>query len=75
MENLVALLIILAAVGGAVIYIVRQKKAGVKCIGCSVGEACAEKAKSAESAGEGHACSCGCGSVDQMLYNMEQAAK
>lgn len=72
MEDFIALLVIVAIVGGAVAYIVRQKKAGVKCIGCSVGQACADRAKAAQ-AGEG--CGCGCGAVDAMVANMEQAVK
>lgn len=72
MEDFIALLVIVAIVGGAVAYIVRQKKAGAKCIGCSVGQECADRAKAAQ-AGEG--CGCGCGSADKMVANMEKAAK
>ena len=72
MADFIALAVIVAILGAAITYIVRQKKAGVKCIGCSVGQECAERAKTAQLA-EG--CSCGCGAVEKMVANMEQAAR
>ena len=69
MVDFVAALVILAIVGAAVAYIVRQKRAGVKCVGCAVGRECAERAKMQR--GE----SCSCSAVDQMIANMEMAAK
>jgi len=38
-------LVVLAAVGAAIAYIVREKKKGVMCIGCPEGGACARKGK------------------------------
>lgn len=40
MADLMVLLIIAAVVGGAITYIVKAKKAGVRCIGCSAGGMC-----------------------------------
>lgn len=58
MTDLIALLVILAVVGAAIAYIVKAKRAGVKCIGCPV-EGCSSKGKA--SAG---GCGCGCGEFD-----------
>lgn len=38
-------LIVAAAIGGAVMYIVREKKKGVMCIGCPESGTCAMKGK------------------------------
>jgi len=38
-------LVVLAAVGAAIAYIVREKKKGVMCIGCPEGGTCARKGK------------------------------
>ena len=38
--DIVVLLIIAVAVGGAIFYIVRSKKKGQKCIGCPYGKTC-----------------------------------
>ena len=40
MENVIAVIILAALVGGAVAYIVKSKKSGVKCIGCPAGGSC-----------------------------------
>lgn len=48
MGNLVVGGILLIVLGAAIAYIVKAKKSGVKCIGCSAGGSCS-----------GH---CGCGS-------------
>ena len=40
MENVIIGVIVLVIVSGAVFYIVKQKKKGVKCIGCPNGSAC-----------------------------------
>ena len=70
MVNAVATLILVAILGAAIAYIVRQKRAGVKCIGCPAAHDCADRVK----VEQGHG-SCGCGSIDQMLANMERAAR
>ena len=54
MENVIIIAILLLVLGGAVAYIVRAKKSGVKCIGCPAGGNCAGKC------GEQAECGCGC---------------
>ena len=72
MTDFVVAVVLLAIVGAAVAYIVRQKRAGVKCIGCAVGQECADRAKAAQGAsGE---CGC-CSAVDSMVANMEKSVK
>ena len=75
MTDIVAALVLIAVLAAAVAYIVRQKRAGVKCIGCSAGRECTERAKAAQAAG-GCGCGCngGCDAVERMLTNMEKAA-
>ena len=58
MENAIIIVVLGAILGGAVAYIVKAKKSGVKCIGCSAGGSCGMK--------QGNACNgcnsgCGCG--------------
>ena len=47
MENIILLIILIAIVGGASVYIYRAKKKGVRCIGCphakNCGGKCSEK--------------------------------
>lgn len=43
MKDFIVLLIIVVLVGVAIGYIVKQKKKGVKCIGCPYAENCAKK--------------------------------
>ncbi|MBP3656784.1 MAG: FeoB-associated Cys-rich membrane protein [Clostridia bacterium] len=52
MTNLIATVLLLAIVGGAVAYIIRAKKNGAKCIGCPAGGNCPHSQK---------ADGCGCG--------------
>jgi len=59
MTNIIAGLIILIIVVAAVTYIVRAKKRGVKCVGCSAAGSCCTPKK--EDAG----CGCGCGGSKQ----------
>ncbi len=40
MVNIIIIAIVLLIVGGATAYIIRQKKKGVKCIGCPAGGKC-----------------------------------
>lgn len=40
MATIITLLIVLLAVGGALTYIIKSKKRGVKCIGCSEAGSC-----------------------------------
>lgn len=77
MSDIIAAVILIAIVGAAVAYIVRQKRQGVKCIGCAVGkEACAHAAaaQAARGAASSAGCGCGCGSVDDMVARMNEAA-
>lgn len=52
MENVIVIVILAALIGGAIWYIVKEKKKGTKCIGCPYAGSCATKA-------EGGSCSCG----------------
>ena len=54
MIDLVLALILAVILGAAIRYIVKAKKSGVKCIGCSVEGGCGQKKKGG--------CGCGCGS-------------
>ncbi|MBQ3008604.1 MAG: FeoB-associated Cys-rich membrane protein [Oscillospiraceae bacterium] len=44
MQNFIILAILLAVVGGSVAYIIKEKKKGVRCVGCSMAGTCAAKA-------------------------------
>ena len=68
MVDVVAALVLAVLLGAAIAYIVRQKRAGVKCIGCPAGQSCAERAKVEQGLG-----ACSCGAVNQMLANMEKS--
>lgn len=57
MENAIIIVVLVAIIGGAVAYIVKAKRSGVKCIGCSAGGQCAHKNGKASDGG----CGCGCG--------------
>ena len=43
MENLIVVAVILLIIGGAVAYIIKQKKKGTVCIGCPHAGECARK--------------------------------
>ena len=43
MENVIIILVIVAIIGGAIMYIRKEKKKGVKCIGCPMAAQCAKK--------------------------------
>ncbi len=65
MENVILIFVLAAVLGGAIVYIVRAKKKGVKCIGCPAGGNCGQK-KDGVSCGGCSGCSsgsegCGCG--------------
>ena len=53
MESLIVAIVILVIIGAAAGYVYREKKRGVKCVGCPCAKECAAKR-----AGN----SCGCGS-------------
>ena len=50
--NIIATIIVVAALGGAIAYVVKAKKSGKKCIGCPDSKTCANGACST--------CSCHC---------------
>lgn len=52
MADIIIIAVIAIIVGVSVAYIIREKKRGVKCIGCSSGAACAGKCSGASG------CSC-----------------
>ena len=43
METVILIFVLVAIIGGAIAYIVRAKKNGVKCIGCPAGGSCGQK--------------------------------
>ena len=54
MTDLIIIGILLLIIGAAIVYIVKAKKSGVKCIGCPAGGSCPGKS-------DGHSeCTCGC---------------
>lgn len=62
MENAIIIVVLVAILGGAIAYIVRAKRNGVKCIGCSAGGTCGQKKSgSCGGCGGGEGCGgCGC---------------
>lgn len=52
MVNLIIPIILVLIVGGAIAYIVKEKKKGTKCIGCPSGGCCPGKM------GDGSCCDC-----------------
>ncbi len=65
MTDIILGIIIIVIVGTAVIYIRKESKRGVKCIGCPDAENCAHKANEAAGCNSGGGCSgcngnCGC---------------
>ncbi len=40
MENVIVVIILAALIGGAVAYLIRAKRSGVKCVGCPAGGSC-----------------------------------
>ena len=54
MADLITVVVILVIIGAAVAYIIKEKKKGVRCIGCPAAGSCAAK-------NSGHSeCSCSC---------------
>ncbi len=60
MESFIVGLIIAAIVGAAVAYIIKEKKKGVRCIGCPSAGTCASKNKGSLEGGCSCNGSCGC---------------
>lgn len=65
MENAIIVVVLVAILGGAVAYIVRAKKRGVKCIGCPSGGSCGANKEGSSCSGcsgcSGGSEGCGCG--------------
>ena len=53
MTDVIVVAVVAVIVGGALAYIIRAKRRGVRCIGCS----------------SGGCCGCGCGSPEQRAEN------
>ena len=53
MADLIVVAIVMLIVGAAVLYIRKEKKRGVRCVGCPAGGTCAHRQ------GNGSGCSCG----------------
>ena len=69
MTDFIVIAIVVLIVGSALGYIIRAKKRGVKCIGCSAGGNCSghkEDASHSCCCGGSHACSC-CGEHENAL--------
>lgn len=61
MENAILIVVLVAILGGAVAYIVKAKRNGVKCIGCSAGGNCGGKKGASLQGGCGNCSGCsGC---------------
>ena len=43
MDNLIIIILLIIIVGGAIVYIYKEKKKGVKCIGCPFAQNCSKK--------------------------------
>lgn len=66
MVNIIAVIIIAVCIAAAVTYIIRAKKKGVKCIGCSAGGCCS-------GSDHKHGGECCCGSqADHLTDKMQK---
>lgn len=63
MGNAIVFLILAVIIGAAVAYIIKAKKSGVKCIGCSAGGGCTCGSMENGTSGCGGGCS-GCGGIN-----------
>jgi len=64
MTNFIVILIVVVIVGAAVIYIVREKKRGVKCIGCPSASTCPNSGRCTGSCDSGEKTECSCHTED-----------
>ena len=60
MTNFIVILIVIAIVGAAVAYIIREKKRGVKCIGCPAAATCPNSGKCMGNCNSGSDIQCEC---------------
>lgn len=51
MANIIVIVIVLVIIGAAIAYIVKEKKKGVKCIGCPAAAECAKRQNAASGCG------------------------
>lgn len=58
MQDLLVIAVLLIVVGAALLFLIKSKKNGVKCIGCPSGGNCPHKQDKAS--GSGGKCDCGC---------------
>ncbi len=65
MADAIVILIILAAVTAAITYIIKAKKRGVKCIGCSAADTCG-------SAGNPQVSCSACGDIDEIVLQIKR---
>lgn len=49
--EIIAIVVISLVVVGAVVYIIKAKKSGKKCIGCPYGDSCGKKGKGSNGCG------------------------
>jgi len=61
MEDLILVAVLVLIIGGAVVYIIKEKKRGVKCIGCPAAGECASHGQGTASACSGGCSGCGTG--------------
>ena len=54
MTDFIIAAIVLIMIGSAVVYMIKAKKSGAKCIGCPEGCSCSSKSENASG------CGCGC---------------
>ena len=54
MVNIIVIIILMILIGGAVAYIIKAKKSGVKCIGCPAGGSCPGSGKMPKKKLAGH---------------------
>lgn len=45
MTDIIAVIILVVLIGGAAVYLIRAKRNGVKCVGCSAGGSCSGQRK------------------------------
>lgn len=65
METVILIFVLAAILGGAITYIIRAKKRGVKCIGCPAGGSCGARGGSCSGCHGGEGCGCGSGGEDR----------
>lgn len=51
MANIIVIAVVLVMIGAAIAYIVKEKKKGVKCIGCPAAAECAKRHNAASGCG------------------------